>query len=203
MLIRLVYLLMVRVPAWLIQVLRPGGIRRGSARALIARAGEHVPEFRSLAVADNLGPTPPVFPGAFAMRISPPSPAAAEAPAPTPLMARINPVRVRFGRHAGQLGIAAITAVRVCSRIAVRHRQVLIGSSAGALSSGQRLGPLDRDAPSMPVTGRLRRCRRRPYKWRAGRGCRGPGRTASWSAGPHVRLLPEHRATGPRHLAPR
>ena len=54
MLIRLVYLLIVRMPGWLVQVLRPGGIRRGSARALIAQAGGRVPEFRSLAVADNL-----------------------------------------------------------------------------------------------------------------------------------------------------
>jgi len=83
MLIRLVYLVMVRVPAWPVQVLRPGGIQRGSARALIAQAGKRVPESRSLAAADNLGPTPLAFPGAFAMRISPASPAAAKAPAYT------------------------------------------------------------------------------------------------------------------------
>jgi hypothetical protein len=49
------------------------------------------------------------------------------------------------------------------------------------------------------VTGRRPRRRPRRYRWRAGRGCRGPGRIASWCADPNARPPLAHRAAAPRH----
>ena len=48
------------------------------------------------------------------------------------------------------------------------------------------------------LTGRLRRGRRRRCRWRAGRGCRGLGRSASSGAGRRVSRLPARPGAGPR-----
>ena len=71
--------------------------------------------------------------------------------------------------------------------------------AAVTLSDGQ--WPPDRVAPVGAVTGRLRQRRRRQCRWHAGRGCRGPGRTASSCAGRRATRLPARRAAGPRHQA--
>ena len=42
------------------------------------------------------------------------------------------------------------------------------------------------------------RCTRRRRRWRAGRGCPWPGRTASWFSDQRARRPPGHRAKGPR-----
>jgi hypothetical protein len=112
----------------------------------------------------------------------------------------------------------AAPITQVCAGCRLQHND-----SLGAPNGGSRL-PLDRGASPtstdgivgdgalsdgrdrrtelfrpMPVIGRLLLRRRRRCRWRAGPGCRGPGRTASWFSDQHARRPLEHRAAGPRH----
>jgi hypothetical protein len=115
-------------------------------------------------------------------------------PAPWPPSAiTIGSGHSRSGRL--KVGKPLITAVRVCPGVAVRdrpswgqfRRQLLLPGGA---------------APSAYVTtGRCPLRMRRRCTWRAGPGCRGPGRTASWCVDRRARRPLARRAAGPRHPA--
>jgi hypothetical protein len=62
-----------------------------------------------------------------------------------------------------------------------------------------RPGRAEAAAGQPVVTGRHPRRRRPRCKWRAGPGCRGRGRSGSWSSGRRGRRLLGHPAAGPRH----
>jgi hypothetical protein len=108
---------------------------------------------------------------------------------------RRTPLSVRNGPNARGASLERRTAVRVRSHVAVHHH----GASTPPSSCGRWAEPFRQ--PS--VTGRHLRRRRRRYRWRAGPGCRGPGHSASWSAGRRAKPLPGRRAAGHRRPARR
>ena len=73
-----------------------------------------------------------------------------------------------------------------------------VGLGVHASSAWRRLLP-GGVADPMWATWRRPRYTRRRRRWRAGPGCRGPGRTASWFSGRRATWLLARRAAGPRH----
>jgi hypothetical protein len=72
-------------------------------------------------------------------------------------------------------------------------------TDCGELPPGGRGRQAVQELQPLAVTWRHPRRRRRRCRWRAGPGCRGPGHTGSWCAGPHVTPLLAHPAMALRH----